>query len=62
LRPKFAATPIATPASAAPSSGPALSPHEKALRLPLLLLRLSFWSLRFALLRLELRVRVRVAI
>jgi hypothetical protein len=38
-----------------------LSPHENALRFWLLLvLRFSFWS-RFALLRLELRVRVRVA-
>jgi hypothetical protein len=40
-----------------------LSPHENALRFWLLLvLRFSVWSLRFALLRLELRVRVRVAI
>src|SRR5690242_14719593 len=34
LRPKFAATPKAAPARAAPSNGPALSLHEKALRLP----------------------------
>jgi hypothetical protein len=67
LRPKFAAKPIATPASAAPSSGPALSPKEKALRLSLLRLRslllLSFeLPLRAEVVRLDVRLPVRVAI
>src|SRR5438045_4473340 len=62
LRPKLAAKPMATPASAAPSSGPAFSPHEKALRfcdLP----PFSPVELRFELLlRLDGRFWVRVDI
>jgi hypothetical protein len=61
----LAAKPIAAPAIAAPRSGPALSPHEKALRL--LLLRLSLRRFSPDLPRLDedrddVRLPVRVAI
>jgi hypothetical protein len=45
---------MATPARAAPSSGAAFSPHEKALRF-WLLLRFSLEPLRLELLRLDER-------
>jgi hypothetical protein len=56
LRPKFAAKPRAAPPIAAAMTGPAPSPHEKALRLPLP------ERLRLDDERLDFRFSVRVAI
>src|SRR4051794_31024465 len=58
LRPKFAAKPSATPPSAAAMTGPAPSPHEKALRFSLLPVR----RLAVELLLFDERLWVRVAI
>jgi hypothetical protein len=60
----LAAKPIAIPPSAAAMTGPALSPHEKALRLSLLLPRLppELPRLDVVLERFELRLWVRVGI